>query len=472
MSESIADRPVPPANPEAEQALLGAILINNHAYDAVSSTLLPDHFSHAVHGRIYEEIGKLISRGVVADAITLRAVFERNAALSGLGGTQYLLKLISAAVTVVNAKHYGQSIIDMAKRRALIAACQKAMDDAYSVDLDRPAEAIVEEHEQALYALAERAGNEAGPAPLRVAIDESLGQTEAAYKAGGQILGVETGLVDLDHLIGGLGRGNLEIIAGRPSMGKSSLSASIALHAAERLHVPSLIFSLEETRAQQAQRLLASWSGVASNLQRRGDLDMVGWQNLSRAASDLSPLPITIDDTPALSIGEIRRRARQLKRTKGIGLVVVDHLQLVTVPGRHERRIEVGIITRGLKQLAKELDLPVVCLSQLSRAVEQRENKRPVLADLKESGDVEQDADGVMFLYRAEYYLAREEPTQRPDETEEKFNDRHSRWQRTCDDAIGIAEIVVAKRRNGPIGTIKVRWDGSLTRFENLSRSF
>jgi len=468
--EPLAERRPSPANPEAEQALLGAILVNNRAYDAAASIVRPGDFSNGVHGRIFEAAGNLIERGVTADPVTLKAAFDQDAALEQVGGTRYLAALVGAAVTITNSKHYAETIRDLSRRRALIAACELAIDDAHAIDLDRPAERIVEEHEQALYALAEQADRGAGPASMRDAVAESLSFTEAAYKAGGSILGVETGIIDLDRLIGGLGRGNLEIIAGRPSMGKSSLSAGIALYAADCQQIASVIFSLEETRAQAAQRVLAAWSGVASDRQRRGDLDMVMWPNLTRAADNLSRLPVIIDDTPALSIGEIRRRARRLKRTGNIGLVVVDHLQLVTVPGRHERRIEVGMISRGLKQIAKELDVPVVCLSQLSRAVEQRENKRPVLSDLRETGDIEADADGVIFVYRAEYYLTRDEPARRPDENDEKFNDRYERWRRACEEAYALAELIVAKRRNGPIGTVKVRWDAELTRFDNLVR--
>lgn len=462
--------PLPPTNIEAEQALLGAVLVNNAAYGRVAEFLLPEHFANAVHGRIYAAIGKLVDRGQLASPVTLKNLFDQDGALAEIGGAQYLARLAASAVTIINAESYGRTLHDLYLRRELVAIGEEIIADAQSGDLDDTAAIQIDRASQKLF----DAGNGVSEAnrakAIEVAIAGSLHQSEEAYKNGGRIQGLSTGLADLDHLIGGLAPGNLEILGARPSQGKSSLAGGIALCVADQQGRPVAVFSLEETAEQQAQRILASRSGVPTNRQRRGDIDMVQWDDLVRAAGDLHGLPLFIDDTPGLSVAEIRRRSRQLRQRQGIGLVVIDHLQLIRgLEGSESRRIEISKATGTLKQMAKELSVPVLLLSQLSRGVEARDNKRPMMSDLLESGAIEADADGVFLLYRPEYYLTRDEPSRRPEESDDKFNDRYERWKAACDAASGLADIIVAKRRNGPTGTVRVRWNASLTRFENLA---
>ena len=469
MSELLAEPLFKLVNTEIEQALLGACLLNNRAYEKASEFVAPEDFGNAVHGRIFEAIGKLIERGQVADPATLKTVFEQDDAIAAIGGTKYLAQLAASAVTVINAPHYAGTISDLSRRRRLVEACNDAIADAATVDLDRPSGAVIEEHEQRVFDLAERR-SERGPVSLSIALRGAMQAAEEAYKRGSALSGVTTGLSELDRLLGGLMPGNLEILAGRPSMGKTSLAVGMAFSAA-RNGTPAVIFSMEETCEQISQRMLAMMADVGADRQRKGELDDTHWAKLIQAQRDLDRLPITIDDTPNLSVAQMAQRARRLKRQKGIGLVIIDHLQLARASGKPEnRRLEVGSITRGLKTLAKDLSIPVLLLSQLSRATESRENKRPVLSDLRETGDIEQDADRVMFVFRQEYYLAREEPMKQANEDETKFNDRVERWQRDLDQWSGLGEIIVSKNRHGPVNSVRVAWDASRTLFSNLYR--
>jgi replicative DNA helicase len=458
-----------PANVEAEQSLLGALLVWNESHARVADILRPEDFSLPVHQRIYAAVAAAIDAGRVANPVTLSDVFARDEALVGAGGTVYLAQLAENAVTIINARHYAEQIVDLARRRALIEACQETLAAAQGVSFDRPVSMVIDQHEQRLYELGERAP-EARVATMAAAARESIARTEAVYRAGGAIQGVETGLADLDRLLGGLLPGNLEVVAGRPSMGKSALAGGIAHYVASR-GMPVALFSLEETAAQQAQRIVAIESGVASDRQRRGDLDMVHWQSIVDAEQRIGRLPIYIDETPGQTVPQLRRRMRDLVRRQGVRLAIVDHLQIIGSAGRVEsRRVEVGEITRTLKRVAKELGIPIVLLSQLSRAVEARDNKRPLLSDLRESGDIESDADRVIFVYRQEYYLSRAEPERRAEEPQDRFNDRHQRWVESIEAAAGIADLILAKNRFGPTGSIKCHWDAALTRFSNLER--
>ncbi len=477
---------IPPNNTEAEQALLGAIFRNNLAHGRVSDFLEPEHFANAVHGRIYAAIGKLIERGQIANPVTLKNLFDQDGALAEIGGAQYLTRLAEAAVTIINAEDYGRRIHDLHLRRQLIGLGEDVVNDAFHQDLDDPAIDQIERAEAKLYELASTGQAEGGFRPFNAALTEAINSAEAAFKRDGRTVGVATKFTDLDKKLGGLHSSDLIIAAGRPGMGKTAFATNIAFNAAKAYRAEpgpdgrpvaedgAVIgfFSLEMSAEQLATRILAEESGVSSDRIRRGDVRREDFDKFVAASQRLASVPLYIDDTPALSISALRTRARRLKRQHGLGLIVVDYLQLMRPGGSRsgpENRVqEISEITRGLKAIAKELDVPVLALSQLSRAVEQREDKRPQLSDLRESGSIEQDADVVMFIFREEYYLWRAEPTQQPGEDDSKFNDKHDKWRERCDATDGLAEIIIAKQRHGPIGTVKLHFEAETTKFENF----
>jgi replicative DNA helicase len=482
----------PPYNTEAEQALLGAMLINNTAYLRVSEFLQREHFGNAVHGRIFAAIGKLLERGQIANPVTLKNLFDQDGALTEIGGAQYLARLAGAAATIINVEDYGRAVHDLYLRRELITLGEDVVNDAFKQDLDDPAREQIERAEKKLFDLATAGQAERGFQVFGTALADAINNAEAAFKRSGKTVGLATGFVDLDRKLGGLHRSDLVILAGRPSMGKTSLATNIAFNTA-KAYKPAPggerraghgsdgrkvdedgavvgFFSLEMSAEQLATRILSEVSGVASDRIRRGDVSHEDFDKFVQATQHLARLPLFIDDTPALTVSALRTRARRLKRQQGLGLIVVDHIQLLR-PSTQLRVIEnrvqeISDLTRSLKALAKELDVPVLALSQLSRAVEQREDKRPMLADLRESGSIEQDADVVMFIFREEYYLSRE-PTRRPDEAEGKFSERYQEWRERLEKVHGLGEIIVAKQRHGPIGTIKLHFDAETTKFDN-----
>jgi len=483
-----ADTPyrTPPHNTEAEQALLAAILVNNAGYHRVSEFLLPEHFAEGVHGRIFAAIGKLIERGQIANPVTLKNLFDQDSALQEIGGAEYLVRLARSVVTIINAEDYGRTIYDLHLRRQLITLGEDVVNEAFAHDLERGAPAQIEAAEKRLFDLAMTGQIERGFRAFEGALTDAILMAEAAFKRSGRTTGVATGFSDLDKLLGGLHPSDLIVLAARPSMGKTALATNIAFHAARNykpLKTPDGktkaedgavvgFFSLEMSSEQLATRILSEESGVSSHLIRRGDVSNEDFDKFVQTSQLLANLPLFIDDTPAPTIAAIRTRARRLQRQRGLDLVIVDYLQLLRGTGEgssSENRVqEISEITRGLKALAKELDVPVLALAQLSRAVEQREDKRPLLSDLRESGSIEQDADVVMFIFREEYYLQRSEPVQRPDESLEKFGDRHDRWKEQCDRAYGKAEILVAKQRHGPIDNVLLRFEGKTTKFSNF----
>jgi replicative DNA helicase len=474
----------PPVNYEAEQALLGAILANNRAYERVSDFLRPEHFADGAHGRIFEACGKLIERGQIANAVTLKNLFEQDEALAEVGGAQYLAKLQSSYVTIINAADYGRTIHDLYLRRELIALGEDVVNDAFEHDLDVTATNQIEAAEQKLYNLAEAGQSEGGFRSFKSAVIEAVEMTEAALKRDSHVSGVTTGFRDLDKLLGGLHHSDLIILAGRPSMGKTALATNIAYNAASSrrretapdgtpIEVPEVVafFSLEMSTEQLATRILSEQAHVRSDAMRRGEIRDDEFDRVFEASRALHTLSLFIDDTPALSIPALRTRARRLKRQHGLSLVVVDYLQLMQGPPgmRNENRVqEVSEITRGLKAVAKELNVPIVALSQLSRQTEQRDDKRPQLSDLRESGSIEQDADVVLFLYREEYYLSRERPTQRGNETGERFIERQAGYEERLEQARNKAEVIIAKQRHGPIGTVELHFQGEFTQFNDL----
>ncbi|MHA1114197.1 MAG: replicative DNA helicase [Alphaproteobacteria bacterium] len=469
----------PTHNHEAEQGLLGAILINNRAYERVSDFLRPAHFSDAIHGDIYAAAGMLIERGQVADAITLKHYFDQDGSLDEVGGVAYLADLARGAVTVINAAEYGRLIHDLYLRRALIDLGQEVVNQAFKPRIDVSATQQIEEAEQGLFELATNGEREGGFRAFSESLAGAIQLAEAAHKRDGHLGGVSSGLDDLDKLLGGLHASDLIILAGRPGMGKTALATNIAFNTARQYAGTKGedgavvgLFSLEMSAEQLATRILSEQSGISSEKIRRGDIGNDEFNRVVRASHELEALPIFIDDTPALSVSALRTRARRLQRTEKLGLVVVDYLQLLRPAGidgaRPENRVqEISDITRNLKALAKELNVPVLALSQLSRAVEQREDKRPQLSDLRESGTIEQDSDVVAFVFREEYYLERAEPKIRAEESQEKFNDRYQGWQEHFNRVSGTAEVLVAKQRHGPTGKITLHFDSSTTKFSN-----
>ncbi len=471
---------VPPHNYEAEQALLGACLANNEVYNRVAEFLGPAHFADALHGRIFEAIGKLVLRGQIANPVTLKNLFDQDGALTDIGGAQYLVDLAGAVVTVINAEDYGRAIHDLHLRRQLITIGQDIVNDAYVFDSDANATTQIEQSEMRLFTLAENGQAEGGPKPFSAVLISALEMAEIAFKRDSHVTGVTSGLRDLDRRLGGLQASDLVILAGRPSMGKTALATNIGFNAAEAIRDPDngqhhrvLFFSLEMSAEQLAQRIMAEKSGITSDRIRRGEVRDDDFQRIVEAAQAMTDVQFFIDDTPALTVPALRTRARRLKRQFGLDLVIVDYLQLMRSvnPKMAENRVqEISEITRGLKAVAKELNVPVLALSQLSRAVENREDKRPQLADLRESGSIEQDADVVMFIYREQYYHERAEPRQRADEASDKFEDRVRRWQERGERIHNVAEIIIAKQRHGPTGNFELFFDGNITRFGDLAR--
>ncbi len=474
----------PPHNIEAEQALLGAILVNNAAYHRVSEFLLPEHFGLPVHGRIFAAIAKVIERGQRADPITLKSLFDQDAALTDFGGAAYLARLATSVVTIINAEDYGRQIYDLHLRRQLIAIGEDIVNDAYNHDLEHDARAQIEQAEKKLFDLATTGQYEGGFRAFNQALTEAIVMAEAAYKRSGRTTGVSTGFTDLDKLLGGLHPSDLIILAGRPSMGKTALATNIAFNAAKAYRSTRTadgrvvtedgavvgFFSLEMSAEQLATRILSEESGVASDRIRRGDVKREDFDQFVKASQTLTSLPFFIDDTPALTITGLRTRARRLLRQQGLGMIIVDYLQLLrgSNDSAENRVQEISEITRGLKALAKELNVPVLALSQLSRAVENREDKRPMLADLRESGSIEQDADVVMFVFREQYYLERKEPTRLQFDNEAKYNDAYEKWHAHLRDVNGTAEVIIAKQRHGPVGKVTLRFDGGTTKFDNF----
>ncbi len=466
----------PPHSMEAEQSLLGAILVNNDAMHHLNTSLTGEHFYAPVHQRIFAAIQSFFDKGLIANPITLKHHFDQDDALKEQGGGQYLAKLAAAATGVINVHDYSQIVYDHAQKRALIAIGEDVVNIAFKSDLDLPATEQIEHAEQKLFNLASEGSSEKSFRHLRSSMVEAINRIDHAYRNSDKVIGVPTKLTDLDKILGGLHKSDLIILAGRPSMGKTALATSIAHYASEAFHEMELqnpgekpksvgFFSLEMSAEQLASRILAGATGLGSSKLRKGELTQDEFGILVKESNKLSQLPFHIDDTPALSISALRARARRLKRVHNLGLLVIDYLQLVRgSSSKQDNRVqEVSEITQGLKAIAKELDIPVIALSQLSRAVEQREDKRPQLSDLRESGSIEQDADIVMFVFREEYYVMR----QMPREDSPKFPE----WQAEMEKIHGVAEVIIAKHRNGPVGNVALSFQSDITRFADLQRT-
>ena len=466
-----------PHNIEAEQALLGAILVNNEALDRVSGFLGPDHFFDPLHAAIYETASKLIQMGKHATPITLRTFFENAAPITPeLSVPQYLARLAASATTIISAEDYGRTIQDLATRRQLILVGEDLVNAAYDSPVDLPPAAQIEEAEQRLYGLAERGRFGKGFDTFGSAVLGAIEMANAAYQREGGLSGLSTGLRDIDSKLGGLQSSDLIILAGRPAMGKTALATNIAFNIARAYRAAREgedkaadggivgFFSLEMSSEQLATRILSEQAEIPSEKIRRGMINEEEFRRLRDAAETLSALPLYIDQTGGLTIAQLSARARRLKRQKGLDMLVIDYLQLLAGSSRRasEGRVqEITEITTGLKALAKELNVPILALSQLSRQVETREDKRPQLADLRESGSIEQDADVVLFVFREEYYVSRLEPPVTKVE-------EHQKWMMEMERVHGTAEVIIGKQRHGPTGTVKLQFNGQITRFGDL----
>ena len=460
-----------PHNIDAEQGLLGALLIDNRAVEKMGDHLKASHFFMPAHQRIFEAIQTLIERGQNASPVTLKNYFDNDEDLKDVGGSAYLADLAANVVGVINVADYTRTIHELHLRRQLITLGEDVVNEAFDHNLESEATKTIESAESRLFELAETGDVKGGFVTLRDSVLIAIEHAEKAFKSDGHVTGVTSGLIDVDKKLGGFQPSDLLILAGRPSMGKTALAVNWAFNAAKAYADSGgeeggrvAFFSLEMAAEQLAGRILSDQSGISGDAIRKGNIKQEDFRAFVEASQRMSTVPLYIDDTPALSIGAVRTRARRLMRQHGLDLLVIDYLQLLrgngSKRGQENRVQEVSEITQGLKAIAKELNIPVIALSQLSRQVEQREDKRPQLSDLRESGSIEQDADVVMFVYREEYYLSRTEP--------EPGTEKHMSWQESMERAHNIGECIVAKQRHGPIGAVKMFFDPNFTRFSDL----
>lgn len=470
--------PHAPANIEAEQALLGALLYDNSAFERLGDNLQGRHFFEPFHQRLFTAIETNIRKGQLAEPILLAEQFSRDPAFEELGGVRYLAQLVDRAPPAANAPDYARSIYDLALRRDLIRIGGEISTLAQQGDAELDARDQIEQAEQQLYQLAETGGVSSGFVAFADALQGAVAMAAEAHSRDGGLAGLSTGLIDLDQKIGGMHPSDLMILAARPSMGKTSLACNIAFDVARNYAWEPqpdgtkktvrggvvAFFSLEMSAEQLAMRLLAEASGVSGDRLRKGEIDAVEFGRVRDAALEIQEAPLYIDATGGITLAKLTARARRLKRMVGLDLIIVDYLQLITTgAGGPDNRVqEVSMITQGLKALAKELAVPVMALSQLSRQVENREDKKPQLSDLRESGSIEQDADMVMFVYREAYYLERLQPREGTPE--------HLTWQEQMDQVRGLAEVIIGKQRHGPIGTVKLSFNSDTTKFGNLAR--
>ena len=470
-----------PKNIEAEQALLGAILANNKAFEKVEEFLLPKHFADSTHAKIFEVIKSLLGQGHAADVVTLKNYFEQQGTLNDVGGMSYLIKLADSASPMTNVEFYGQFVYDKYLRRELIDTGYNIVNAAMTETTDLTATDQIEEAEQHLFNLADQGEAQADFIDFSKALTSSFDYIEQAAQRENKLSGLPTGLEKLDRKLGGLTKSNLIIIAGRPAMGKTALATNIAYNVADFMSREKSIdkkdkgvafFSLEMSSDELAARILSTVTQTPGQNMRTGEINNAELTRIAAAVRELENIPLYIDDTPGLTIGAIRTRARRLKRTKGLGLVVIDYIQLISGTakrGEINRVQELTEISRGLKILAKELNVPVIALSQLNRGVESRDDKRPNLSDLRESGSIEQDADVVMFVFRENYYIHNEEPKPKQNETNEHFQQRVAEWQKLDRETQNLAEVIIGKQRHGPIGNVKLFWNGQYAQFGNLA---
>lgn len=481
-----ADEPAPqyrsaPHNIEAEQGLLGAILVNNEAFYRVSDFLNPEHFFEPIHQKIYQLARDLIRAGKIATPVTLKTFLDANIDIGGLTVSQYLARLAAEATTIINAEDYGRTVYDLFIRRSLIQVGEDMVNVAYDAPVDFAPRHQIEDAEKKLFDLAETGRYDGGFQRFGQALTTAIDMAAAAFQRDGKLSGIATGLDDLDRMMGGLQKSDLIIVAGRPGMGKTALATNIAYNVAKAWrgevksdgHMETVnggvvgFFSLEMSAEQLATRIIAEQTSIPSNQIRRGGISESDFEKIKDYSVELQHLPLYVDETGGISVAQLAARARRLKRQRGLDFLVIDYLQLLSGSSKRssENRVqEITEITTRLKALAKELNVPVMALSQLSRQVESREDKRPQLSDLRESGSIEQDADVVMFVYREEYYHQMRKP---PEGNREKF----AEWLAEADKVHGTAEVIIGKQRHGPTGTVELAFDGAVTRFSSLVRN-
>jgi replicative DNA helicase len=470
---------IAPHNIELEQALLGAILVNNEAFYRVSDFLEPRHFFEPIHQKLYEIAASLVRVGKTATPVTLKTFLPPDIDIAGLTVAQYLARLAAEATTVINAADYGRTIYELAIRRSLIVIGEDIVNTAYDAPSDARPRDQIEEAERSLYELAETGRYDGGFQRFAQSLSTAVEMAAHAYQRDGKLSGLATGLRDLDRMMGGLQKSDLVILAGRPGMGKSALATNIGYNIARAWegkvradgHMESInggivgFFSLEMSAEQLATRMLSEQTEIASYRIRRGEIDPSDFDRIAEAAREMEQIPFYIDETGGLSVAQLAARARRLKRQRGLDLLVIDYIQLLQGSARRaaEGRVqEVTEITTSLKALAKELNIPIVALSQLSRQVENRDDKRPQLSDLRESGSIEQDADVVLFVFREEYYHNNREPKPGTDE--------HIKWMSDAEAIHGRAEVIIGKQRHGPTGKVDLQFEADVTRFSNLGR--
>ena len=453
-----------PNNIEAEQAVIGSVLTSNEIFDDISSIISETNFYDPLHQKIYSAINKLIYKGMLANPITLKTYFENEK--DDLNVPEYLIKITKFATSSRQSIEYSKIIYDMYVRRELIKISENIIDNAKVIDPDTSGKSIIESSEKNLYELAENGSLNKSVIKFDQAVKQTIDMASSAYKNEEGIVGVPTGLKDLDDRLGGLHKSDLIIIAGRPSMGKTALATNIAFHAAKKIQETGkkgsiAFFSLEMSSEQLSTRILAEQARIKSNDIRRGKISEEQFEQFIETSKNISELPLFIDETPAISVAALSNRARRIKRLDGLDMIVIDYIQLMkaNVAVKEGRVQEISEITQGLKALAKELSVPVLALSQLSRAVEQRDDKKPLLSDLRESGSIEQDADVVMFVYRESYYLKAKEP--RPATVE------HAEWQAKMNEVSHLAELIIGKQRHGPTGNVMLEFEEMFTKFKD-----
>ncbi len=467
-----------PNNIEAEQALLGAILVNNDAFYRVSDFLKPTHFYEPLHRKIFEIAGELIRMGKSANPVTMKTFLPSDEKVGDMTVAQYLARLAAEAVTIINAADYGRAIYDLATRRALITVGEDMVNIAYDAPVDMSPSEQIEDAERRLFELAETGRYDGGFQSFSDALTTAIDMASAAYQRDGHLSGISTGFRDIDRKLGGLQSSDLIILAGRPAMGKTSLATNIAFNIAES-YFPAQqadgsfkaerggvvgFFSLEMSAEQLATRIISQETQISSSLIRRGEFNEADFSKLVACCQTLQKKPLFIDQTGGISIAQLAARARRLKRQRGLDVIVIDYVQLMqgsSSKSNQNRVQEITEITTGLKALAKELHVPIIALSQLSRQVESRDDKRPQLSDLRESGSIEQDADVVLFVYRDEYYMQNKQP--------EDGTPAYEEWRQKFERVKGKAELIIAKQRHGPTGTVELAFEGQFTRFSDLA---
>ena len=472
------------SNLDAEVALIGCLLWDNRNFEKISDFLEEIHFVDENHQLIFKKIKELLNKNVLVSPITLKNYLSDENFKIDI--TNYLNQIKDSSPSTQNTYQYAKIIHELYLKRSLIGIGQNMIHETFDTDVENSGESLIENAENDLYNLSNMGSAERKYSKFGEALKDAINIINESFKREGKIAGVASGLKDLDNKLGGFHKSDLIIIAGRPSMGKTALGTNIAFNVAKSFNEKIdesgnkilvdggkvAFFSLEMSSEQLATRILAEQTKISGDKMRKAELSRDDFKKIAKSSSELEDLNLYIDDNPILTVATLRARARRLKRLYGIELIIIDYLQLMSSSNKvkGEGRVqEISEITRGLKAIAKELDIPIIALSQLSRQVEQREDKRPQLSDLRESGTIEQDSDVVMFIFRESYYLERMEPIKKPEETEEKYNERTSRWQELCEKAHNIAEIIIAKQRHGPIGNIKTHFEANYTRFSDLN---